>query len=92
MRVAERYYSDKQDDMEKARTVIDICEKQSKIIIALNSSFLSWAAEKLIFSPLKKFHSVEDETEECSIAGKLANCVIEEAQRVSDLNRIFLEI
>lgn len=34
---------------------------------------------------------VENETEECSIAGKLANCVIEEAQKVSISRFFFLD-
>ncbi|XKL61506.1 hypothetical protein PGB90_008563 [Kerria lacca] len=52
IKVAEKYYFDKQEEMEKAKVVIDICEKQ-----------------------------IENETEECDIAGKLASCVIEEAQK-----------
>nr|ALV87597.1 odorant binding protein 1 [Drosicha corpulenta] len=52
-KVAERYYASRQDDMEKARQVIDTCEKQ-----------------------------VENETEECEIASKIATCVIEQAQTV----------
>ncbi|XP_065205261.1 general odorant-binding protein 19d-like isoform X2 [Planococcus citri] len=53
LQVAERYYSGRQEELEKARMVVDICEKK-----------------------------IEYETEECEIAGNLASCVIEEAQKI----------
>lgn len=52
-RLAQRYYEDNEENMNKARSIIDSCD--------------SYVAE---------------ETEECSLATKLAFCVVEEAQKV----------
>lgn len=52
-RLAQRYYADNEENMTKARSIIDSCDAY-----------------------------VSEETEECSLATKLAFCVVEEAQKV----------
>ncbi|KAI5732958.1 hypothetical protein M8J76_006126 [Diaphorina citri] len=52
-RLAQRYYADNEENMTKARSIIDSCDAY-----------------------------VAEETEECSLATKLAFCVVEEAQKV----------
>lgn len=90
LRVAEKYYEGRADELEKARIVVDICETQSKTVSSYLPPYFILVGQPIpsqkLFALFSNTDSAADETDECATAGKVITCITKEAEKVRFFN------